>query len=117
MTSPHKYYNQCKGILYLRECDVKDIAEFEDGLNSKYDIAEVTKADYIKASNDYTTPLLLTFNNNAPIMMSYVLSVPLKDMILRAVSVNCLNIIIVATTTEQLIKSVLYSMSMISIIK
>ena len=32
VTSPHKYYNQCKGIVYLRECDVTDMAEFESGL-------------------------------------------------------------------------------------
>ena len=65
MTSPHKYYNQCKGIVYLRECDVTDIAEVKNGLKSKYNIADVTIADFIKTNNDYTTPLLLTFNNDS----------------------------------------------------
>ena len=64
-TTPHKYYNQSKGIIYIEEYDVTDIVEFENGLKSKYDIAEVIKADFIKAKNDDTTPLLITLNSDS----------------------------------------------------
>ena len=64
-TTPHMYYNQSKGIIYIQEYDVTDIVEFENGLKSEYDIAEVIKAYFIKAKNEHTTPLLITFNSES----------------------------------------------------
>ena len=30
ITTPHKYYNQAKGVIYIQEYDVTNIGEFEN---------------------------------------------------------------------------------------
>ena len=65
ITTPCKYYNKAKGVIYIQEYDVTNIGEFENGLKSKYNIAEVTRAEFIKTRNEFTTPLLITFNSDS----------------------------------------------------
>ena len=49
----------------MQEYDIEDITEFENGLKSKYNVVEVTKANFIKARNEFTTPFLITFNSDS----------------------------------------------------
>ena len=51
ITTPHKYYNQAKGVIYIQEYDVTNIGEFENGQKSKYNIAQVTRAEFIRTRN------------------------------------------------------------------
>ena len=51
ITTPHKYYNQAKGVIYIQEYDVTNISEFENGQKCKYNIAQVTRAEIIKTRN------------------------------------------------------------------
>ena len=61
----HKYYNQAKGVIYIQEYNVTNINEFVNGLKSKYNIAEVTKAEFIKTRNKFSTPLIIIFNSDS----------------------------------------------------
>ena len=65
VTKPHIYHNKSKGIIYVQEYGIEDITEFENGLKSKYNVAEVIKANYIKARNEFTMPFLITFNSDS----------------------------------------------------
>ena len=31
VTGPHKYYNKCKGMVYVQENDITDIPQFDNG--------------------------------------------------------------------------------------
>ena len=70
-TTLHKYCNQSKRIIYIQEYDTY-IAKFENELKCKYDIAEVTQADFFKGRNEHSTLLLITFNNDSVPQTLYI---------------------------------------------
>ena len=51
----YKYYNQAKGVIYIQEYDIRIIEEFENVLKSKYNIVEVTRAEFKKRRNEFAT--------------------------------------------------------------
>ena len=60
--SNHKYINQTKGIIYIKEYDIEDVVQFKAYLQENYEIAEVAKAPFIKTRSPETNAFMITFN-------------------------------------------------------
>ena len=62
--SIHPRFNICRGIMYIYEFDISDIAEFKQELQSRYNISDVEPASFIKAKSSNARPFLVTFNQS-----------------------------------------------------
>ena len=60
-------FNTSRGLIYLRHFDASDkdsLPQFQSWLKTKYDVASVTHAPFIKPRNPSTVPLIVTLNGN-----------------------------------------------------
>ena len=53
--------NQSKGLIYIHECKIPVIDDYDSELKQGYNISDVQKATCIKTKNTTSTPLLLPF--------------------------------------------------------
>lgn len=58
----HHSYNSSKGIVYIRDYDIKNIPSFEEGLKMNCNVSEVTQAHWIKPKNDDCKAFSVSFN-------------------------------------------------------
>ena len=56
----HSRFNGIKGIIYVHEFDLKNIEEFKQGLNERYNITDIIPAPFIKTKSQ-TQVFLVTF--------------------------------------------------------
>ena len=58
----HPRFNQCQGLIYLRECDFDDTQDLEHYLAKNYNVGDLTRADFIKSRRAGVNAFILTFN-------------------------------------------------------
>lgn len=69
----HKYFNQSRGLIYIREYDLDEIDDFKQGLQDQYPfIAKVEHAFFIRPKYEGTKVFLLTFNLEFPPETLYI---------------------------------------------
>ena len=61
----HKLFNRSKGLIYIRDFSMENVASFRQGMKMKYHASEVAEARWIKPRNEQHTAWLVTFNKES----------------------------------------------------
>lgn len=64
--TPHKFYNESKGLIYLKEYNINDFDAFVAGLANTFRVTEAVHAQWIKPKDSNCQPVLLTFDRSSP---------------------------------------------------
>lgn len=93
--TPHKFFNESKGLIYLNEYNITNFEPFVAGLAAPSKVTDAVHAQWIKPKNSNCQPVLLTFDRSSPPPAIEVPgernNVKVYDYISRPLScVNCL---------------------------
>ena len=56
-----KFFNECKGLIYVYGYEINDLESFKEGLAEEYNVTEVIRATWIKTRSEGTQCFLVTF--------------------------------------------------------
>ena len=62
---PQDFFNETRGVIYIYDSEITDIESFQEGLQERYPIVSVAKANWITPRNSRATPFMIKFRGEA----------------------------------------------------
>ena len=69
--TPHYKFNQSRGLIFLKQCEIENMEEFRNHLKDQHDVQSVERATFIK-SRTGATAYIITFNMEATPYTIYI---------------------------------------------
>ena len=76
----HKRFNKSKGLIYIKDFNMKNTPSFKHGMKIKYQVSAIVEAKWIKLRNEHHTAWVITFSSDS---IPQTIDIPGEQIITR----------------------------------
>ena len=64
-TKMHTFFNEVRGIIYIRNSDIADLEAFQEGMQERYPVVGIERANFVKPRDPQTRAFVVKFRGDA----------------------------------------------------